>query len=72
MTGNVWEWCLDYFGSYNSSVLNNPTGPSLGSERVYRGGSWSFIDSDVSCSVVSRFGGKRSNREPIPGLRLAL
>lgn len=42
MTGNVWEWCLDWSSSnYNSnSPSNNPQGPSSGEYRVYRGGGW--------------------------------
>ncbi|MDT8288054.1 MAG: formylglycine-generating enzyme family protein, partial [Elusimicrobiales bacterium] len=42
MLGNVWEWNQDWFGSgyYGSSPRNNPTGPSSGSGRVLRGGSW--------------------------------
>ena len=43
MTGNVWEWVSDWYGKnyYSNSPRNNPKGPSSGSYRVIRGGSWS-------------------------------
>ena len=43
MSGNVLEWCSDWYGNYSSSSLANPTGPNSGSGRVHRGGSWSGI-----------------------------
>ncbi|MCM1042148.1 MAG: formylglycine-generating enzyme family protein [Bacteroides sp.] len=40
MSGNVWEWCLDRYGSYDEDAVENPTGSASGSARVFRGGSW--------------------------------
>ncbi len=42
MSGNVWEWCSDWKGSYSSSSQTNPTGAASGARRVLRGGSWYY------------------------------
>jgi len=54
MSGNVYEWCWDWYGSsyYSSSPGSNPTGPASGSSRVLRGGFWS-IRADY-CRVALR------------------
>jgi formylglycine-generating enzyme required for sulfatase activity len=53
MSGNVWEWCSDWSGSYSRESQTNPTGPASGSVRVIRGGSWFSLAG--SCRVSCRF-----------------
>lgn len=71
MSGNVWEWCWDWYGSdyYDSSPNSNPLGPDQGSFRVLRGGSW--YGSAGYCRVSSRFYGSPGSRGYDVGFRLA-
>ena len=68
MLGNVWEWCWDWHSkSYRGRLSVDPRGPSSGSDRVFRGGSWFSHARSVRSSL--RDGGRPSNRSLYVGFR---
>jgi hypothetical protein len=70
MHGNVWEWCSDWRGSYSSEPVTDPVGPTSGSNRVHRGGSWDY--GAASCRSADRYGFGPSFRLHNLGFRVAL
>ena len=70
MSGNVEEWCSDWYGSYSAGAQTNPQGPSSGSNRVLRCGSWTEYAG--CCSVSNRNYDYPDYSDSYIGLRLVL
>lgn len=74
MSGNVEEWCHDYYYTYTADPKTDPMGPETGDKRVTRGGRWHIFSGDGSrfCRVGYRSKTNHDDRHDYIGLRLVL